>query len=170
MTSVYSGGLVYEYTMEANGYGIVQVVNNSTVTELADYATLKKQLAANPVPTGSGGYSTTTSASTCPPQSSTWNVTSNALPAIPAVAAGYMKTGAGKGVGLSGTGSQWASGSGVASSGTATAGSGTVTATGAAASSSQRSVAGHGASFEHGPAFVLGSLVLCLMATGSFFL
>lgn len=116
MTAVYSGGLVYEYTMETNGYGIVKVESDTSVEELADYKTLKSQFAANTPPTGDGGYSSTSKASDCPAFSSTWNITDNTLPAIPDEALTYMTEGAGTGVGLKGEGSQWA---GSTSTGTA---------------------------------------------------
>lgn len=45
MTSVFSGGVVYEYTQEANNYGLVEVAKDGSVTLLDDYYTLKAQLA-----------------------------------------------------------------------------------------------------------------------------
>jgi hypothetical protein len=83
MTAVYSGGLVYEYSEEESGYGLVKIVNSTAVQELDDYTYLSKALAAAKSPTGDGGYSATTAASQCPPQSNTWNVTSDVLPALP---------------------------------------------------------------------------------------
>lgn len=125
MTAVYSGGLVYEYSQEASKYGLVEISGN-TVTELDDFKTLKDKLAQTPAPTDDGGYLQKGSASTCPSKSSTWNVDGDGLPAIPVPAKKYMTSGAGKGPGLEGKGSQEA---GTQSSGTATAGSGTVTST-----------------------------------------
>ncbi|KAI9644156.1 1,3-beta-glucanosyltransferase [Ciborinia camelliae] len=137
MTGVYSGGLVYEYSEEESHYGLV-TISGSTVTELKDFTALKTAFAASPDPSGDGGYSSTNKASDCPAQSATWNVTSDALPAIPSGAAALMKTGAGKGAGFSGSGSQWASGT---STGTATAGSGSVTAVASGAKTSGTSTA-----------------------------
>ncbi|KAL3422605.1 1,3-beta-glucanosyltransferase gel1 [Phlyctema vagabunda] len=144
MTSVYSGGLAYEYSVEENGYGLVEI-DGDTLTVNSDYTALKEAFAATASPNGDGGYSSTTSASTCPPQSNTWNVTSDALPAIPSKALEYSKTGAGDGPGLQGKGSQ---NSGDVSTGTATAGSGaaTGTPTGSASSSSGTSSSGSSSS------------------------
>lgn len=136
MTSVYSGGLVYEYSEESSKYGLVKI-DGSSVKELDDFNALKTAYAATSNPQGDGGYSQNGAASKCPPKSATWAVDSNALPAIPAPAKKYLTQGAGPGVGLSGKGSQNA---GTPSSGTATAGSGAVTAT--ASSSTKKGAAG----------------------------
>jgi len=138
MTGVYSGGLVYEYSEEGSNYGLV-TISGSSVTEGADFAALLAAYEGTPNPSGDGGYNANGAASTCPPQSSTWNVTSDSLPAIPSGAAALMKSGAGKGAGLTGAGSQNAGG---ASTGTATAGSGSVTATATGKATSSKSAAG----------------------------
>lgn len=164
MTSVYSGGLVYEYSEEGSTYGIVKINADSTVTELEDYTNLQKVFAANPVPTGDGGYSSTSTASTCPPKSNDWNITSDALPAIPSAAVAYMKTGAGTGVGLLGNGSQNAGGT---STGDATAGSGAVTAT---AASTSKSAAGPAlAPFDPAP-FLVGAVTIGFSLLGAILL
>ncbi|KAF2994231.1 beta-glucanosyltransferase [Neopestalotiopsis sp. 37M] len=127
MTAVYSGGLVYEYSKEGNGYGIVELNgDDSDVTETDEYDNLKSALSKYPAPTGSGGAVSTTSAATCPSADDDWQVDSDALPAIPDEAKDYMTNGAGDGPGLSGDGSQNA---GSTSTGTAEAGSGSVSAT-----------------------------------------
>ncbi len=123
MSSVFSGGLVYEYTSEGTGYGIVEL-KNGEAEELEDYAPLKAAFAKQKDPSGDGGYKKSGSPSKCPPSSPQWEVTSNNLPALPAPAKAFMSNGAGKGVGLDGTGSQNA---GTPSETTATPGSGTVT-------------------------------------------
>jgi len=141
MTSVYSGGLVYEYSQEASNYGLV-TVSGSSVTENADFAALQSALAGTQNPQGDGGYNKTAGASGCPAQIvPDWDVADDALPAIPEPAKNYMTKGAGKGPGLEGTGSQNA---GTASKGTATQGSGqaSVTASGSA-SSTHTGAAGH---------------------------
>jgi len=126
MTGVYSGGLVYEYSEEGSNYGLVTINSDGTITEGADFTALQTALAGTSDPSGDGGYNSTGGASGCPAKSSSWNVTNDALPAIPSAAAEMMKTGAGKGFGLTGAGSQNAGGT---STGTATPGSGSVTAT-----------------------------------------
>ena len=129
MTGVYSGGLAYEYTMEENKYGIVEI-DGSTAKPLADFTRLQKAFAATPNPSGDGGYDPSHKASQCPPQSSNWNVTGTQLPAMPADAKKFLTQGAGKGVGLLGAGSHFGKGK---STGLAQQGSGAVTATGNAA-------------------------------------
>jgi len=137
MTSVYSGGLVYEYSEEGNGYGLV-TINGNSVTEESDFDSLMQELKNNQ-PSGDGGYKTDGKPSECPTQSSTWEVSQfrgEELPAMPSGAVQYMKNGAGKGPGLGGAGSQNAGG---ASTGTATPGSGSVTATATASGSATSS-------------------------------
>ncbi|RKF74660.1 1,3-beta-glucanosyltransferase gel1 [Golovinomyces cichoracearum] len=130
MTSVYSGGLVYEYSEEDSHYGLV-MIDGKTVTEKPDFIALKSAFSKTANPSGDGGYNSKGGASDCPNQSSTWNVADDALPAIPNAAAAFMKKGAGKGAGLEGAGSQNA---GETSPGTAPKGSGAVTATAKASS------------------------------------
>jgi 1,3-beta-glucanosyltransferase GAS5 len=82
MTGVYSGGLMYEYAMEANGFGIVSISGN-TVSELPGFASLSAALAKNTAPSGNGGAVTATSATACPTKDANWLVDSTLLPAIP---------------------------------------------------------------------------------------
>jgi hypothetical protein len=83
MTAVYSGGLVYEYSEEGSDYGLVEIKSATEVEEGPDYKALKSALAGTKPPSGDGGYNAQAGAQECPPQSSTWNVTTDALPAIP---------------------------------------------------------------------------------------
>ena len=125
MTSVYSGGLVYEYSEEGSGYGLVTINGNSVSTN-SDFTALKSELADNEPPSGDGGYKSNGSPSKCPQRSHTWEVTDftgEELPTIPDGAKQYMGSGAGKPPGLDGPGSQNAGGT---STGTASAGSGAV--------------------------------------------
>ena len=43
MTGVFSGGLIYEYTQEANNYGLVEFNSNDTASLLVDYDNLQEQ-------------------------------------------------------------------------------------------------------------------------------
>lgn len=141
MTPVYSGGLVYEYSEEANKYGLVTIDGN-TITEKPDFDALKTELAKAPTPQGDGGYNANGAASSCPADSSTWKLDKfqgSDLPAIPDSAKQYMQKGAGTGPGLAGDGSQNAGG---ASSGTATPGSGAVSTSGSKTSTSAGAAAG----------------------------
>ncbi|PQE33291.1 1,3-beta-glucanosyltransferase gel1 protein [Rutstroemia sp. NJR-2017a WRK4] len=139
MTPVFSGGLVYEYSNEGNGYGLVDITDGVvTTTDQYDYLLAAYKNTTNP--TGDGGATTTTgSASTCPTESSDWDVSGDALPAIPTPAEKYMTEGAGTGPGLDGAGSQEAGDSENESQGTATAGSGEVTYTASSGSSTSTS-------------------------------
>jgi len=106
MTSVYSGGLVYEYSQEASGYGLV-TLSGSTVNELADFTALQTALSNTPAPSGDGGYLSNGAASTCPPKNDpSWVVGTNLIPNTPSGANTYFSNGAGKGPGLNGVGSQ----------------------------------------------------------------
>ncbi|KAI0141695.1 glycoside hydrolase family 72 protein [Xylariaceae sp. FL1272] len=130
MTTVYSGGLMYEYSREGNAFGIVQVSGTSdSVTEEDDFDKFKSALAAYPAPSGDGGFTSTTASTACPTIDDIWAIKDwgeSALPAIPDGAKQYMTNGAGDGPGLDGDGSQNAGGE---STGTSTPGSGEVTAT-----------------------------------------
>jgi hypothetical protein len=93
MTGVYSGGLMYEYTMEDNKYGIVKIKagkDNSDQTgertELDEFAAFQSALKKWPAPTGSGGFTSTTKAAACPTQDEHWAVDSTALPQMPSEA------------------------------------------------------------------------------------
>ncbi|KAI2467544.1 glycoside hydrolase family 72 protein [Annulohypoxylon bovei var. microspora] len=130
MSGVYSGGLMYEYSREGNGYGIVELSgSDATVKEESEFASFKSALSKYPAPSGNGGFTSTTASAACPTVDDTWDLEewgASALPAIPEGASKFMTSGAGSGPGLKGDGSQNAGGT---STGTASPGSGSVTAT-----------------------------------------
>ncbi|KAK3988295.1 Glucanosyltransferase-domain-containing protein [Cladorrhinum sp. PSN332] len=131
MTHVYSGGLMYEYAMEENGYGIAKIpgAKSPNVQEEDGFKKFADALAANPAPKGDGGFTSTTHSLSCPTKDSEWLVDTDKLPAIPTNARVYMSNGAGAGPGLRGEGSQSAAeSSDDISSGDAAQGSGTVSA------------------------------------------
>lgn len=137
MSAVYSGGLVYEYSEEGSGYGLV-TIEGGDVSENDGFQALASAFSGTEDPSGDGGYNAKGAASECPAKKSPdWDVADDKLPAIPEPAKKLMTDGAGKGPGLSGPGSQNA---GTRSSGTATPGSGSVTAT---ATGSSQSGAGY---------------------------
>jgi len=142
MTGVFSGGLVYEYSQEGNGYGLV-TINGDSVVEDADFGYLQAALANTSNPSGNGGANTTSAASACPTASADWDVSNDDLPALPAAAEKYMTEGAGTGPGLTGAGSQNSGNSSTESAGTAAVGSegSTVTTSSIPASSSTKSAA-----------------------------
>jgi hypothetical protein len=147
MTGVYSGGLAYEYTVEPNGYGIVEVGSDGKITPNDDFKRLKAAYEKTSNPTGSGNARENGSASQCPKESEEWDVKGTSLPALPKKAQAFMKDGAGTGKGLSGSGSHFA---GEPSEATATAGSGQPSRTpeGQAAAGSSGSGTGAGAAVE----------------------
>ncbi|KLJ06000.1 1,3-beta-glucanosyltransferase gel1 [Blastomyces silverae] len=123
MTSVYSGGLVYEYSQEPNKYGLVEL-KDGKAKALKDFDALKKAFAATNNPVGDGGYNKTGGANPCPKKNAPdWDVDDDRLPSIPEPAKEYVMKGAGEGPGLGGSGSQNA---GTGSSGSAEPGSGAV--------------------------------------------
>ncbi|KAK4462038.1 Glucanosyltransferase-domain-containing protein [Cladorrhinum samala] len=139
MTHVYSGGLMYEYAMEENGYGIAKIpgAKSPSITEEEGFSKFASALAENPAPKGDGGFTSTTHSLPCPTKDADWMVSTDKLPAIPANARVFMTNGAGAGPGLGGEGSQNAGGSDDddTSSGDAEQGSGIVTASPSASSS-----------------------------------
>ncbi|POR36804.1 1,3-beta-glucanosyltransferase [Tolypocladium paradoxum] len=114
MSSVYSGGLMYEYSVEDNKFGIVTLKGNS-VDKSDEYDLFKSALKANPAPTGSGGAASTSHPVDCPTSDALWNVNPSLVPQMPVQAQKYMEKGkgAGGGPGWVGDGSQSASDSGI---------------------------------------------------------
>ncbi len=98
MTAVYSGGLLYEYALEPNDFGIVKISGDS-VTEQTDFAKFESALKKYPAPTGDGGFTSTTKAVACPTKDANWLVDSTLLPALPDNAKQYFSNGAGTGPG-----------------------------------------------------------------------
>lgn len=111
MTGVYSGGLMYEYSLEENDYGIVEI-KNGKVERLDEFDLFKEQLANNADPTGDGGAASESHAVDCPPRDPDWDVDPDNVPSMPEEAEKFMKSGAGDGPGLNGPGSQQAGDSG----------------------------------------------------------
>ncbi|CCC71730.1 hypothetical protein NCAS_0I00620 [Naumovozyma castellii] len=98
MSSVFSGGLVYEYSNEANKYGLVEI-DGDKVTKLTDFENLKSEYAKVSNPSGDGGYSTDNKVSTCPDyEKGVWEA-NNTLPDMPSAASAYFKSGAGEPMG-----------------------------------------------------------------------
>jgi hypothetical protein len=167
MSSVYSGGLAYEYTVEPNGYGIVEI-KNGQITPNDDFKSLKAAYSKVTNPTGDGGAKTTEGkASECPKEDDDWSVSSKTLFAMPEGAKKYMDDGAGKGPGLGGDkSSHWA---GEASEGTATAGSGAPTRTpnGSAAEGNTAGSGGEGAATSVGVPMKFVTMVVAGVVFGA---
>lgn len=162
MTSVYSGGLVYEYSEEGSNFGLVKIDGNS-VTDKDDYDALKSALQKTPAPSGDGGFKTDGTASKCPSKSTHWDVdiADDELPAFPSKAETYLKNGAGDGPGLKG-GSQDA---GPAETSLAPAASGAV-ASGAVASGGASSTKGAAVGL-HPPAFQVAPIICGVVVMAS---
>lgn len=91
MLPVFSGGLVYEYSMEGNDYGLVQIsLDNKTVTTNDDFDNLKEQFSSAKNPSGDGGYHTGLPFSECPEKSDVWEA-EDKLPDTPKGALKYIK-------------------------------------------------------------------------------
>jgi hypothetical protein len=116
-TGVYSGGLMYEYTIEENEFGIVEVDGNKdNVKTGREYDNLKSALAAYPSPTSNHPAESTTHAVECPSSNSVdWQVNPTLIPSMPKEAEKFFDERVrGEGFGLKGAGSQFRADSGVA--------------------------------------------------------
>ncbi|KAF2829536.1 hypothetical protein CC86DRAFT_346349 [Ophiobolus disseminans] len=82
MTSVFSGGIVYEWFMGANNYGLVSLVNSATVSPYPDFTSLQSQLATATPPTITrrSAYTPANSAPACPSVGGTWQAQASPLP------------------------------------------------------------------------------------------
>lgn len=88
MTPVYSGGLMYEYSLEENDYGIV-TIDGDSVTEEPEFQKMVEAFKKNPTPTGDGGFTSSSNSVECPTTDSTWDLGdwgASALPAMPSEA------------------------------------------------------------------------------------
>ncbi|QLL34026.1 hypothetical protein HG536_0F03510 [Torulaspora globosa] len=136
MSSVFSGGLVYEYSNETNNYGLVQIDSPTEVTKLDDFNNLKNQYSQHPDPTGSGGYSTSNNHSTCPDyQAGVWEA-NNTLPEMPSAASAFFKSGAGAPMGTGFTTQQQCDSDGIDSIDNSSSDSSTITSSSSADASS----------------------------------
>ncbi|KAI0127414.1 Glucanosyltransferase-domain-containing protein [Xylariales sp. AK1849] len=80
MTSVFSGGIVYQWFMSENHYGLVEIDGNS-VKPYPDFTSLQSQLAAvTPSSTASGNYKPTNTAPACPTTDASWLPQASPLP------------------------------------------------------------------------------------------
>lgn len=113
MTSVYSGGLMFEYSNDENDMGIVTIKSDKVQT-LSEFSNFESALSKFPAPTGDAGAASTTASVSCPTSASDWEVNPSLLPKMPEQAEKYMTDGAGDGPGLSGDGSQQNADSGTA--------------------------------------------------------
>ncbi|EPX70478.1 1,3-beta-glucanosyltransferase Gas2 [Schizosaccharomyces octosporus yFS286] len=86
MTDVWSGGIVYEFSEEVNGYGLVNITSTGERVKNADFGNLQKQWASvNPEKMSLLSYNTSdTRLPECPARNKTsWAVASDAFPITP---------------------------------------------------------------------------------------
>ncbi|EMD70004.1 hypothetical protein GGP41_000159 [Bipolaris sorokiniana] len=82
MTNVFSGGIVYEWFMGANNYGLVKLTDNdASVSPYPDFTSLRDQLASvTPSATQRSNYNPTNTAPACPSVGGTWLPQASPLP------------------------------------------------------------------------------------------
>lgn len=90
MTGVYSGGLMYEYSNETNGYGVVDL-KQSPISELPEFAKMASAMSKYPAPSGNGGAASTTNSIACPTTDSVWDLGTWGQTALPAIPSGAKK-------------------------------------------------------------------------------
>ncbi|KAL4881868.1 Glucanosyltransferase-domain-containing protein [Aspergillus karnatakaensis] len=86
MSEVWSGGIVYMYFQEDNDYGLVSVIDSTSVSLLADYTYYSSRInAVSPSGTNKASYTpTNTALQSCPPvTSASWLATASPLPPTP---------------------------------------------------------------------------------------
>jgi len=141
MTSVFSGGLVYEYSLEPNNYGLVEISDDGkSVKKLKDFNSLKSKYSSVKMPSGDGGYKKSGKPSTCPSKSKGKWEAENDLPPMPSDAKKYLEQGAGTPKGIK-TSTAGASTSKSKSSSSSSSGSSTSDSAAASGSSAPDSAA-----------------------------
>jgi hypothetical protein len=82
MTNVFSGGIVYEWFMGANDYGLVSLTDNdASVSPYPDFTSLQSQLASvSPSSTQRSDYKPTNTPPACPSVGGSWLAQASPLP------------------------------------------------------------------------------------------
>jgi hypothetical protein len=83
MTEVFSGGIVYEWFMGENDYGLVSI-DGSSVSTYPDFTSLRDQLQSiSPSTTTKASYSPSNTVPACPSVASSWEAEATPLPPSP---------------------------------------------------------------------------------------
>ncbi|KAJ5772746.1 hypothetical protein N7457_007642 [Penicillium paradoxum] len=82
MSEVWSGGIVYMYFQEANNYGLVSIVDSTSVKTMSDFKYYSSQIAnVDPTGTNKASYTpTNTALRSCPTVGSKWGAEAEPLP------------------------------------------------------------------------------------------
>lgn len=82
MTEVFSGGIVYQWFMSENNYGLIELEDNgASASPYPDFTSLQSQLAkATPTITAKSKYTPSNSAPACPTTGSSWQPVASPLP------------------------------------------------------------------------------------------
>ncbi|CAI7639325.1 unnamed protein product [Penicillium glandicola] len=82
MAEVWSGGIVYMYFQEDNNYGLVSVIDSTSVSTMADFASYSKHIAtADPTGVNKASYTpTNTALESCPTVGASWSAIASPLP------------------------------------------------------------------------------------------
>lgn len=85
MAEVWSGGIVYMFFQEANDYGLVSVVDSTSVSKMEDFTSYSKHIASATLSgTNKASYTPTNSAlQSCPSIGTAWEAKASPLPPTP---------------------------------------------------------------------------------------
>ncbi|PYI05159.1 hypothetical protein BO78DRAFT_419818 [Aspergillus sclerotiicarbonarius CBS 121057] len=85
MSQVWSGGIVYEYFQDTNDYGLVSVIDSTSVSKMTDFTYYSNEIAtASPSSTDKASYTpTNTALRSCPAEDSSWEAMATPLPPTP---------------------------------------------------------------------------------------